>query len=58
MVALFMEDLGMSYREVVDEVPYMLLMAMRADKPHLITGDLVERTVVSGKELMRRKKRQ
>lgn len=58
MVALFMEDLGMSFKEVVDEVPYMLLMAMRADKPRLVTGDHVERTVVSGKDLMRTKKRQ
>ena len=55
---MFMESLGMSYKEVVDEVPYMLLVAMQSDKPHPIKEDEIERVTVSGKDMATAKKRQ
>ena len=53
-----MESLGMSYKEVVDEVPYMLLVAMQSDKPHPKKGDEEERVIMSGKDMLKAKKRQ
>lgn len=57
-IVSFMENLHLSYREVYEELPYILLLAMSADKPRVEYGekDEVEVKKVSGKELLKQKK--
>jgi len=53
-----MENLHFSYREVYEELPYLLLLLMMADKPRVVydkKGD-TEVKRMSGKELMRQKR--
>lgn len=57
-IASFMENLHFSYREVYEELPYLLLLLMMADKPRVVydkKGD-TEVKRMSGKELMRQKR--
>lgn len=57
-IVSFMENLHLSYREVYEELPYILLLAMSADKPR-DTGKEDNKTEIvklSGKELMKQKK--
>lgn len=57
-IVSFMDTLHLSYREVYEDIPYLLLLLMMADKPRVVYGDQ-EKTAVkkmSGKELMRQKK--
>lgn len=47
-VATFMENLHLTYPEVLDVVPYRDLLIMSRDKTHVVFGTLVKK--VSGKE--------
>lgn len=57
-IASFMENLHLSYREVFEEIPYLLLLLMMADKPRAVyeNEDQAEVKKMSGKELLRKKK--
>lgn len=57
-VTLFMENLHLSYREVYEDLPYLLLLLMSADKPRTVYEDKekAEVKMMSGKELMRQKR--
>lgn len=37
-----MENLHLSYREVVEEIPYRNLLIMQKDKLHVVYGDKIE----------------
>lgn len=57
-IASFIENLNLSYKEVYEELPYLLLVLMMADKPRTVYGD-EEKTEVkkmSGKELLKQKR--
>lgn len=57
-IVSFMNTLHLSYREVYEEIPYLLLLLMMADNPRVIYEDK-EKSVIkkmSGKELIRQKK--
>ncbi|WP_459190530.1 hypothetical protein ACGE0T_10835 [Parabacteroides sp. APC149_11_2_Y6] len=57
-IASFIENLNLSYKEVYEELPYLLLVLMMADKPRTVYGD-GEKTEVkkmSGKELLKQKR--
>ena len=54
-IASFMENLHLSYREVVYEIPYRNLVLMQRDKLHTITGTKV--TKVKGKDMASRRRR-
>lgn len=58
-IASFMENLHLSYREVYEGIPYLLLLLMMADKPRAVYGDKadVEVKKMSGRELMMQKTR-
>ena len=53
-----MENLHLSYREVYEVLPYLLLLLMSADKPIDIHEDKdgTEVKKMSGKDLMRQKR--
>ena len=57
-VTLFMENLHLSYREVYEDLPYLLLLLMSADKPRAVYEDKEKTEVkkMSGKDLMRQKR--
>ena len=57
-ITLFMENLHLSYREVYEDLPYLLLLLMSADKPIDIHEDKdgTEVKKMSGKDLMRQKR--
>ncbi len=58
-IASFMDFLQLSFREVYEELPYLLLLLMSADKPQPVYGEKEDEAVVkkmSGKELMRQKR--
>lgn len=44
-----MENLHLSYDEVVNQIPFKTLMIMQTDKMHVIYGDVVKK--VSGKSM-------
>lgn len=50
-----MENLHLTYHEVVDEIPYRNLVVMQRDKLHIAAGQKVHR--VSGRELASRRKK-
>ena len=52
-----MENLNLSYREVYEDLPYLLLLLMSADKPRAVYEDKEKTEVkkMSGKDLMRQK---
>ena len=54
-IASFMENLHLSYREVVYEIPYRNLVLMQRDKLHTVTGTKV--TKVKGKDMASRRRR-
>lgn len=56
-IAAFMDNLHMSYKEVYEELPYLQLVLMNADKPVVVSADEVGQEVkkMSGKELMKLK---
>lgn len=41
-IASFMENLHLSYKEVVYEIPYRNLVIMQKDKLHAVYGDIME----------------
>lgn len=49
-----MENLHLSYEEVVYKIPYRNLVIMQKDKLHCVYGTKIER--VSGKSMMERRK--
>jgi hypothetical protein len=53
-----MENLHLSYREVYEDLPYLLLLLMSADKPRAVYEDKEKAEVkkMSGKDLMRQKR--
>lgn len=55
-VATFMENLHLSYNEVVYEVPYENLLLMSADKLRVAQGDVVKE--ITGKEMLKKKTKQ
>lgn len=48
-ISSFMEDLGMSYKEVFEIIPYRNLIMMQRDKRREATGDIINK--VSSREL-------
>jgi hypothetical protein len=54
-VASFMENLHLSYQEVIYEIPYRNLVIMQRDKLHSVTGTKV--TKVNGKDMASRRRR-
>lgn len=54
-IATFIDNLHLSYKEVVYEIPYRNLIIMQKDKLHVVYGEKVKR--ISGKELANRRKR-
>lgn len=52
-IATIMENLHLSYKEVVDEIPYRTLMMMQADKVRILTGTIVKK--MSGKDFASRR---
>ena len=48
-----MENLNLSYREVYEDLPYLLLLLMSADKPRAVYEDKEKTEVkkMSGKDL-------
>lgn len=55
-VATFMENLHLSYNEVVYEVPYENLLLMSADKLRVAQGDVIKE--ITGKEMLKKKTKQ
>lgn len=53
-IATFIEDLHLSYEDVVNRIPYRNLLIMKKDKLHEAYGDVITR--VSGRELADRRK--
>ena len=53
-----MENLNLSYREAYEDLPYLLLLLMSADKPRAVYEDKEKTEVkkMSGKDLMRQKR--
>ena len=53
-----MENLNLSYREVYEDLPHLLLLLMSADKPRAVYEDKEKTEVkkMSGKDLMRQKR--
>nr|DAR33635.1 MAG TPA: hypothetical protein [Bacteriophage sp.] len=53
-----MENLHLSYREVYEELPYLLLLLMSADKPKAVYEGTEKKEVIkmSGKDLLKKKK--
>lgn len=41
-IASFIENLHLSYDEVVDKIPYRNLVIMQKDKLHVASGDVME----------------
>ena len=41
-IASFMENLHLTYREVLEEIPYRNLVIMQKDKLHVASGDIMQ----------------
>ena len=54
-IASFMDNLKLSYDDVVYKIPYPRLLAMQKDKLRALYGEKV--TEVSGKDMANRRKR-
>lgn len=52
-VATFMENLHLTYNEVMDEIPYRNLIIMQRDKLHAVYGDKIQE--VSARSMAGRK---
>lgn len=55
-IVSFMENLHLSYGEVFEELPYILLLVMSADKLRVVYDKEDEIEMVSGRELMEQKR--
>lgn len=57
-IASFIDTLHLSYKEVFEELPYLLLLLMNADKPRPVYGEEKEAEVkmVSGKDMLKVKR--
>ena len=53
-IATFIENLHLSYEEVVYKIPYRNLLIMQKDKLHCVYGTKIEK--VSGKDMARRRR--
>lgn len=53
-IATFIEDLHLSYDEVVNKIPYRNLLIMKKDKMRLATGDVVKK--IKGKDFAKKRK--
>lgn len=54
MIATFMDQLHLSYDDVVYRIPYRMLVIMQRDKQHEALNGKVHH--ISGKEMARRRK--
>lgn len=56
-IASFMENLHLSYWEVYEKIPYLLLLLMMSDKPRAVYEDKDKPEVqkMSGKEVLKAK---
>lgn len=56
-IVSFMENLHLSYKEVYEELPYLLLLLMSADKPKAVYEGTEKKEVIkmSGKDLLKKK---
>lgn len=52
-VATFMDNLHLTYNEVMDEIPYRNLIIMQRDKLHAVYGDKIQE--VSARSMAGRK---
>lgn len=53
-IASFMENLHLSYDEVVNKIPYRNLVIMQKDKLHVASGDVLRE--VSDEEMFKNRK--
>lgn len=54
-IATFIEVLHLTYDEILDRIPYRLLLLMQRDKQHVATGSVVKPT--TGKDMAARRRR-
>lgn len=54
-IATFIEVLHLTYDEILNRIPYRLLLLMQRDKQHVATGSVVKRT--TGKDMAARRRR-
>lgn len=54
-IATFIEVLHLTYEEILNRIPYRLLLLMQRDKQHVATGSVVKRT--TGKDMAARRRR-
>lgn len=47
-IATFMENLHLSYEEVVDKIPYRNLIIMQKDKLHVVYGEVQKEVTENG----------
>lgn len=52
-VASIMENLSLSFEQVMDKIPYRMLLLMQKDKLHIATGSVINQT--SGRSMAQRK---
>lgn len=43
-IATFVDELHLSYHEVVYEIPYRNILLMQKDKLHEVNGDIIKKT--------------
>ena len=57
-IASFMENLHLSYTEIYEGIPYILLLAMSADKPRAVYEDKDKPEVIKmpGKDVLKAKR--
>lgn len=55
-IATFRESLGFSYDEIVRRIPYQNLLVMQMDKLQVKSGDEPEVKMVTGREMLGRKR--
>lgn len=48
-----MENLSLSFEQVMDKIPYRMLLLMQKDKLHIATGSVINQT--SGRSMAQRK---
>lgn len=53
-IASFMENLHLTYKEVLEEIPYRNLVIMQKDKLHIADGDVMQE--VSDAEFFKNRK--
>lgn len=55
-IATFRESLGFSYDEIVRRIPYQNLLVMQMDKLQVKSGDESEVKMMTGREMLGRKR--